>query len=71
MSNELTPQENEIIFYTTPDGVVHVEALFQHETFWLNQKKIGELFGVESHTITWEIYKSGELGSWQLLEKFG
>ena len=64
MSQELTPQENEIILYSTPDGVVRVEVFFQGETFWLSQKKMGELFGVESHTITYhlqEIYKSAEL----------
>jgi hypothetical protein len=64
MSSELTPQQSEIIFYTTPDGAVHVEVFFQNETFWLSQKRMSELFGVESHTITYhlkEIFQSGEL----------
>lgn len=64
VNNELTPQENDIIFYSTPDGAVHIEVFFQNETFWLSQKKMGELFGVESNTITYhlkEIYKSAEL----------
>jgi len=26
--------------------------VFENETFWLSQKKMAELFGVESHTIT-------------------
>jgi hypothetical protein len=45
---------------------VRVEVLFEGETFWLSQKKMAELFGVESHTITYhlqEIYKSSELSS--------
>jgi hypothetical protein len=64
MANELNPQQNEVIFYTTPDGAVHIEVFFQTESFWLSQKKMSELFGVESNTITYhlkEIYKSAEL----------
>src|ERR1035437_2681015 len=64
--DENAPSSHEIIFYSTPDGTVRVEVLFEGETFWLNQKKMAELFGVESHTITYhlqEIYKSSELSS--------
>ena len=64
MSNELTPQENDIIFYSTPDGAVHIEVFFQSETFWLSQKKMADLFGVEVNTINYhlkEIFKSAEL----------
>jgi hypothetical protein len=64
MSKELTPQSNELIFYSSPDGDVRVEVFFQEETFWLSQKKMAELFGVESNTITYhlkEIFQSGEL----------
>lgn len=51
MNNELTPQESEIIFYTTPDGAVHIEVFFQNESFWLSQKKMAELFGVDVRTV--------------------
>jgi hypothetical protein len=64
MSEYLTNQSNELIFYSSPEGDVRVEVFFQDETFWLNQKKIAELFGVESNTITYhlkEIYHSSEL----------
>lgn len=64
MDNEFTPRENEVIFYTTPDGTVHIEVLLQDETFWLTQRKMSDLFAVESHTITYhlkEIYKTAEL----------
>ena len=63
MSND-TPQHNDIIFYNTPTGDVKIEVIFNEETFWLTQKRMAELFGVESHTITYhlkEIYKTGEL----------
>jgi hypothetical protein len=64
MSEINNPQHNEIIFYNTPTGDVKIEVIFNDETFWLTQKRIAELFGVESHTITYhlkEIYKTEEL----------
>lgn len=40
-------QHNDIIFYNTPKGDVKIEIIFKEETFWLAQKRIAELFGVE------------------------
>ncbi|HNK41951.1 MAG TPA: RhuM family protein, partial [Flavobacteriales bacterium] len=40
------------------------EVYFEDETYWLTQKKMAELFGVEVNTINYrlkEIYKSAEL----------
>ena len=73
MNNELAPQENEIIFYTTPDGKVSVEVLFQEETFWLSQKRMADLFGVEVNTVNYhlkEIFSSGELPEAATIRKF-
>ena len=64
MSNE--PNEGELILYQTSEGTVRIEVLYESETFWLNQKRIAELFGVEIHTISYhlkEIYESRELSS--------
>jgi len=58
------PEKNDIIFYNTPAGDVKIEVIFNDETFWLTQKRMSELFGVESNTITYhlkEIFKSAEL----------
>ena len=55
---------NEIIFYATPEGNKKVEVVFQEEDFWLSQKRMAELFGVEVNTVNYhlkEIFKSGEL----------
>lgn len=57
-------KESEIIFYSTPQGNVRIEILFQDETFWLSQQKIADLFGVERSVVTkhlGNIYKEGEL----------
>ncbi len=72
MSKELTPKEGDIIFYTTPDGVVHIEVFFQNETFWLSQKKMAELFGVEVNTINYhlkEIFNTKELKEDSVIRK--
>lgn len=61
---ENNPQFNDILLYTTPTGKVQVEVIFEDETFWLSQRKMAELFGVEVQTINYhlkEIFKSGEL----------
>ncbi len=55
---------NEIIFYTTPEGKKKVEVVFQDETAWLTQKALAELFGVRVPAINKHlknIFASGEL----------
>ena len=64
MTNEMAPQGNDLIFYSTPDGSIRVEVIFQDETFWLSQKRMADLFGVEVNTVNYhlkEIFASGEL----------
>ena len=62
MSQE--PQANDIIFYNTPTGDVKIEVIFNNETFWLTQKRLAELFGVEVPAISKHlanIFDTGEL----------
>jgi len=64
MDKSERPNDGDVILYQTPAGAVRIEVLHESETFWLNQKKIAELFGVELPTISYhmkEIYASGEL----------
>ena len=56
--------DGELILYRTREGTVRIEVLYESDMFWLNQKKIAELFGVEVPTISYhlrEIFESGEL----------
>lgn len=56
--------ESNIILYTTDNGNVSIQVQYEDGTFWLSQKRLAELFGVEVPTINYhlkEIYKSGEL----------
>lgn len=48
MTDSPSPIEGDVIFYTTGDGAVHVEVLYQDETFWLSQRRMAELFALRS-----------------------
>lgn len=64
MAQDEQPKEGEIIFYTTPEGVTRVEVAYQNETFWLSQKSMAELYGVDRSVITKHIrniFRTGEL----------
>jgi hypothetical protein len=55
-----------ILLYQTFQSNIEVEVTYLDESFWLSQKAMAQLFGVESHTITYhlkETYKSLELDS--------
>jgi hypothetical protein len=55
---------SDIILYSSPDGNIRVEVIYVGETFWLTQKRMAELFGVEVPAISKHIsniFDSGEL----------
>lgn len=63
MANE-QPQFSDIIFYADPQGQVKVEVIYNEETFWLSQKRMAALFGVDVRTINehlQNIYNTEEL----------
>jgi len=73
MTDDAVPFEGDLLLYRGPDGQVRVEVVYEDETFWLSQKRLGELFGVSTPTIHHhikEIYESGELGPGGTLRKF-
>ena len=62
--NQQQNNNSEIILYTTTDGKVKIDTIFQNETIWLTQKKMAELFDVKRPAITKHlknIFQSGEL----------
>ncbi len=67
------PTEGELILYRTASGGVRVEVLYESETFWLDQRRMAELFGVDVRTVSEHlrnIYDSGELAEDATLRKF-
>lgn len=72
MTDGEQPNEGELILYQTQEGTVRIEVLYESETFWLSQKKIAEIFGVDLRTISHhlnQIYDSGELSRDTTLRK--
>lgn len=72
MSEDKLPFASDIILYTSPSGQTRVEVWYQDETFWLTQKRMAELFGVEVNTINYhlkEIFSSGELAEDSVIRK--
>lgn len=60
----INSNNSEIVLYTTPDGIVKIDTIFQDETIWLTQKKMAELFDVKRPAITKHlknIFESREL----------
>jgi len=56
--------QSEIVLYTTTDGKVKIDTIFQNETIWLTQAKMAELFDVNVPAISKHIsniYEEGEL----------
>lgn len=65
--------DNQIVFYQSPNGSVHIEVLFAEENIWLTQKKMAELFGCSADNISLHlknIYKKQELEESSTTENF-
>jgi len=71
--NDIQPQFNDILLYTTQDGNVKIEVIYNEETFWLSQKKMAELFGKDVRTINdhiQNIFEEGELNAEATIRKY-
>jgi|LGVF01.1.fsa_nt_gb hypothetical protein len=57
-------EPNDILLYLADDGETRLEVQLDHETVWLTQKQMAELFERDSDTVGLHIrnlYKEGEL----------
>ena len=66
MKNTEPQKTGDIILYRSKNAAIKLEVTYEDETFWLSQKQMAELFGIESHTITYhlkEIFAAEELSS--------
>lgn len=71
MQNSL---ESNILLYKTAQGETRIEVIFNNETFWMSQKKMAALFGVDVRTISYhigQIYETGELDKMATIRKIG
>ena len=63
---------SKILLYKTKQGESRIEVIFNSETFWMSQKRMADLFGVETNTINnhlKDIFKSGELNENSVIRK--
>lgn len=64
--------ENQILLYHSENGKVNVTVTYLNETFWLTQKNIAALFGVEVPAISKHlknIFETGELEEKSVISK--
>lgn len=69
----MSKESNQLIFYSTPQGNIKVEVIYESETFWLSQKRMAELFGVDVRTVNEHlknIFKAGELDEISVIRNF-
>lgn len=55
----------EVVVYEAPDGAIRVDVRLEHETVWLTQQQMAELFGRERSVVTRHVrnvFREGELG---------
>jgi len=57
----------EILFYKSEEGDIKINVIFKNETIWLSQKKMWELFWVETNTINYHL--SEVFNGWELSEE--
>ena len=53
---------------------MRIEVVFNSETFWMSQKRMADLFGVDVRTINYhlgQIYETGELTKEATIRKIG
>ena len=55
-----TPEHNggEVVLYQSPDGEVRLDVRLDHESIWLTQKQMAELFGRERSVISRHIQRA-------------
>jgi hypothetical protein len=61
---DLSPAQAQLLFYRSPTGNIHIQLLFQAESFWMPQRAIAELFGVGVPAVSKHlknIFETGEL----------
>lgn len=63
----------EFVMFSSPDGKVCIECRFEHDTLWLSQATMAELFGKDVRTINehlQNIFKEAELDPAATIRKF-
>ena len=73
MAKRLENKQGEIIVYQSPGSLTVLEVRIEHETIWLSQKQMAELFDCSADNIGLHlrnIYKDMELNEERTAEEF-
>jgi len=73
MNSQAEAPGGEVLLYEAPDGEVRVDVRLDHETVWLSQAQMAELFGRERSVVAKHIrnaFKEGELEPTATCAKF-
>lgn len=65
--------DNELVFFQSPDGKIHIEVMYGEENVWLSQKSMAILFGCSTDNVSLHlknIYKEQELDENSTIEDF-
>ena len=63
-----------ILLYKTVQGETRIEVIFNSDIFWISQRRMVVLFGVDIRTINYhlvQIYEPGELSEEATIRKIG
>ena len=66
--------DSNILFHKTAQGETRIEVIFNGDTFWMSQKRMADLFGVDARTVNYhlkQIFDSGELSEAATIRKIG
>lgn len=72
--NNINPQKDKFIIYTTKENDINVEVFLEDENLWMTQEQISKLFEKAKSTINEHIkniYEEGELKEENTMRKFG
>lgn len=73
MGGEQDATRGEVVVYEAPDGAIRVDVRLDHDTVWLTQQQMAELFGRERSVITKHlrnVFKEGELAPESVRARF-
>src|SRR6476619_2206023 len=72
MSSQAGARGGEVLLYEAPDGEVRVDVRLDHETVWLTQQQMAELFGRDQSVVSRHlrnVFTDGELPAESNMQK--
>jgi len=73
VNNQMENKKDQVVIYQTNDGSTVLEVSFTHETVWLTQAQMVELFGKTKQNISLHInniFKGGELDKVSVVKEY-